>query len=60
MELTTENLEKLWDQWIGSKTMVINLKRPVNFLGSIDNYKKKFLDFAETFIENARKNDTEP
>lgn len=48
--MTTENLELLWDQWIGSKDMVVKLKPTVNFLGSHRFYKEKFLKFAEEFI----------
>ena len=50
MELNKENLSKLWDRWIGSKSMVIKLKTPVNFLGSTKKYKESFLAFAQEFI----------
>ena len=43
-----KELSDLWDKWVGSSSMVVGLKRPVNFLGSIAAYKKKFLDFVKS------------
>lgn len=53
MELNEKNLSELWDAWIGSKSMLVKgLKRPVNFLGSIAEHKKKFLEFAAEWIKD--------
>ena len=57
MKLNKENLSNLWDRWIGSKSMLIGLKPPVNFLGSQKKYKESFLSFVEEYIRNEREYD---
>jgi len=57
MEMNSKNLGKLWDQWIGSKDMLIpkTLKRPINFLGSIEKHKGSFLRFVREHLKEEKK-----
>lgn len=55
MELNEQNLSELWEAWIGSKDMLIGLKRPVNFLGSIAKHKERFLNFATEWIKDKKR-----
>ena len=55
-EMTTENVDHLWDFWIGSKMLVgKELKRPVNLLGSVKQHKKLFMEASEQWIKNNTK-----
>lgn len=57
MEMTEQNIEKLWEFWIGSKMLVgKSLERPVNFLGSVKHHKKLFMEATREFLSN-RKSD---
>lgn len=61
VEKKVEELEELWSFWIGSKMLIgKSLTRPVNFLGSVEEHKRLFLESAKEFytnkeIENASK-----
>jgi hypothetical protein len=57
MTLSRDEILEVWDQWIGSPSMEIGLKRPINFLGSIVEHKKKFMEVIDIYIEEKSKNE---
>lgn len=51
--ITIQELDRFWNYWHGSKLLSKGtLKRQVNFLGSIKEYKRSFLKASKQLIED--------